>query len=85
MTPEGIALGLNGHKAGSGYVACCPAHDDRKPSLSIRLGHDGRILVHCHAGCEQSQVISALELRGLWDRLGRQSCRLANGVHHCLR
>jgi putative DNA primase/helicase len=75
MTADSIALGLKGHKAGSGYMACCPAHDDHKPSLSINQGPDGRVLVHCHAGCEQRQVISALESRGLWDRHGQQSNR----------
>jgi len=38
----------NGH----GWVARCPAHDDREPSLSLDEGDDGRALVHCHAGCQ---------------------------------
>jgi hypothetical protein len=32
-------------------MACCPAHDDRNPSLSVRRAPDGRVLVHCFAGC----------------------------------
>lgn len=45
-----------------GYVALCPAHDDRNPSLSIAQGDDGRILLHCHAGCDFNKVLMALGL-----------------------
>jgi hypothetical protein len=44
------------------YVACCPAHPDRNPSLSIAIGEDGRALVHCHAGCEPREVVAAVGL-----------------------
>lgn len=47
---------------GKGYQACCPAHDDRDPSLSISEGHDGRILLKCFAGCEPETIVSALGL-----------------------
>ena len=47
-------------------MARCPAHDDSTPSLSIRETRDGKLLVHCHAGCEQTAVIAALQERGLW-------------------
>ena len=43
-----------------GWVARCPAHDDRNPSLSIGIGDDGRVLVHCFAGCPTGAVCSAL-------------------------
>src|SRR5262249_54533100 len=50
----------------------CPAHDDRRPSLSIRDSNSGLVLVRCHAGCEQDHVIAALRSRGLWpDRRSR--------------
>ncbi len=39
------------HKNGAGWTARCSAHDDRNPSLSIKVADDGRVLVHCHAGC----------------------------------
>ena len=65
MTAETIAKALGGRKAGSGWTARCPAHDDREPSLSIRDA-DGKVLVHCHAGCDQRDVIAALKERGLW-------------------
>jgi hypothetical protein len=48
-------------------MAKCPAHSDKTPSLSIRDAARGRVLIHCHAGCEQSSVIAALRQRGLWD------------------
>ncbi|TFH47119.1 MAG: hypothetical protein E4H01_08830, partial [Lysobacterales bacterium] len=50
---EIIAKTLGGRKAGCGWIARCPAHDDIKPSLSIRETEDGKILVYCHAGCDQ--------------------------------
>ncbi len=42
------------------YVARCPGHDDRSPSLAIKDGDDGRVLVHCFAGCETEDVLSAI-------------------------
>src|SRR5262249_23184833 len=44
--------------------------DDREPSLSIRDGKDGKVLLHCHAGCSQESVIAALRQRGLWPANG---------------
>ena len=43
-------------------MAKCPTHEDRNPSLSIREA-DGKILLHCHAGCSQRDVIDALKAR----------------------
>lgn len=43
--------------------ACCPAHEDRSPSLSVALCDDGRILVHCHAGCAAHEVFDAVGLQ----------------------
>ena len=40
--------------SGNQYSARCPAHDDKRASLSISTGNDGRILLHCHAGCDIS-------------------------------
>ena len=50
MNAETVAKALGGRKAGGGWTARCPAHNDRKPSLSICDAHDGMVLVHCHAG-----------------------------------
>lgn len=42
-----------------GWTACCPAHDDKDPSLSIRF-INGRVLLHCFAGCTVDQIVWAL-------------------------
>jgi hypothetical protein len=42
--------------------ACCPAHDDRGPSLSVRETPEGAVLLHCFGGCSVSEVVSALGL-----------------------
>jgi hypothetical protein len=47
---------------GAGWMACCPAHDDHTPSLSIDLGDDGRVLLYCHAGCPTEAVLEAAGL-----------------------
>jgi hypothetical protein len=70
MPAKTIAMTLGGRKAGGGWMACCPAHDDRKPSLSICDTDDAKVLVRCHAGCTQEQVIAALKSRGLWPDIG---------------
>ena len=45
---------------GNRWLAKCPAHDDRSPSLSIRECDDGRSLLHCFAGCETEDVLAAV-------------------------
>ena len=74
MNAAEIARRLGGHKCGSCWMACCPAHDDREPSLSVRDA-DGKVLVHCHAGCEQRAVIAALKARGVWPEPKRRQHR----------
>lgn len=44
------------------WSARCPAHDDKAPSLSIRELGDGRILLHCFAGCAVADVVAAVGL-----------------------
>jgi putative DNA primase/helicase len=73
MTAEAIAKALGGRKAGGGWTARCPAHDDRTPSLSIRDADENMVLVRCHAGCDQERVIAALRGRGLWGESGPRS------------
>ena len=67
-TPDAqlIAHALRGRKSGACWMVRCPAHDDTTPSLSIRDTEDGRVLVKCHAGCQQTAVLDALRVRGLW-------------------
>ena len=45
------------------WIAKCPAHDDRAPSLSIRELEDGRVLIHDFAGCCPADVLAAIGLR----------------------
>lgn len=49
----------------SNWLACCPAHDDKSPSLTIHAADDGRILVHCHSGCSFEEIKDAVGLG--WD------------------
>lgn len=66
-TPEDIARALGGAKrSGSNWSCKCPAHEDNKASLSITQNFSGKLLVHCHAGCEPTNVISFLRAKGLW-------------------
>jgi len=44
------------------YMAACPTHQDRKYSLSLTEGDDGRALLKCFAGCETSDIVAALRL-----------------------
>ena len=44
------------------WLARCPAHDDRSPSLSIATGDDGKVLLHCFAGCGAADVVEAIGL-----------------------
>ena len=46
----------------SQWLARCPAHEDRHPSLSIGTGEDGRILLKCHADCTTSDILAAMNL-----------------------
>src|SRR6266849_7689707 len=43
-----------------GWVACCPAHGDREPSLSIGLGDEGQVLLKCFAGCSLDCIVEAM-------------------------
>lgn len=61
-----IAKALSGHKFSHGWMARCPAHEDHHPSLAVRDGDGGKVLVYCFAGCDQERVIAALRGRGLW-------------------
>jgi hypothetical protein len=80
MTAADIIAALGGRMRGkSAGTACCPAHNDRSPSLSIADGGDGKLLVHCHAGCEQVEVIDALRRLGLWPGQIEEPCLRIDG------
>jgi putative DNA primase/helicase len=63
-TLERILTHLNKvRKSSKGWTACCPSHDDHNPSLSIGIGKDGKLLLHCFAGCPYEAIVEALGLR----------------------
>lgn len=66
ITAEGLANALGGTRQGRGWKCHCPAHEDKKASLNIDEGADGRILLKCRAHCAQEAVMDALRKRGLW-------------------
>ncbi len=64
MTIEDFIGRLEGvQESGSGWVACCPAHEDSNPSMSVTRGANGGILVHCHAGCSAEAIVGAMGLK----------------------
>lgn len=50
-------------RAGPGHVACCPAHDDKSPSLNVRLNDRGDVMLKCYAGCEFADIVAALGMK----------------------
>ncbi len=76
MTYDEFLSRLSGVKrTGSGATAKCPAHQDAHASLSISTSDDGRILLHCHAGCTTEAVVEAmgLELKDLYPSSPKKS------------
>jgi hypothetical protein len=65
MTPiEALLAKLPGaKKAGNGWSARCPAHDDRRASLSVSEGDDGTALVNCHARCDTAAILAAIRMK----------------------
>jgi putative DNA primase/helicase len=55
------------HSDTSGAMCCCPAHDDRTPSLSVRLGTSALLFKCFGQGCSASDIIAALKRRNLWE------------------
>jgi hypothetical protein len=62
MSAEALLARLEGVRpSGTGrWMAKCPAHSDRAPSLSIRELGDGRVLIHDFAGCPPGDVLAAV-------------------------
>ena len=44
------------------WMACCPAHGDKNPSLSIRECDDGTVLIHCWTGCSVESILDSVGL-----------------------
>ena len=61
---EGLLDRLQGVRqlGDSQWSAQCPAHEDRRNSLSIGLGEGGKMLLHCHAGCTYDSVLRAAHM-----------------------
>ncbi len=64
MTAESLLSRLERvRRTGPGrWIARCSAHDDAGPSLSVRELDDGRVLIHCFAGCSPEDVLDAIGL-----------------------
>ena len=63
MTIDSLLSDLSrARRCGAGWLACCPAHADRNPSLSIKEGERG-ILIKCWAGCTFDAVCISLGIR----------------------
>lgn len=64
MSADALLSRLDGvRRTGTGrWLARCPAHEDKSPSLSIRELDDGRILLHDFAGCEVEHVLGTIGL-----------------------
>jgi hypothetical protein len=44
------------------YISCCPAHEDKSPSMTLRELDDGRVLIHCFSGCDAVSILGAIGL-----------------------
>ncbi len=64
MNLSDILNRLDGVKGRDGqYAARCPAHDDKKASLCVSCGCDGKVLIKCQAGCDTQSVVNAMGLK----------------------
>lgn len=64
MKVEELLSKLQKVKKHSGYwMASCPAHDDRTPSLEVSVGDEEKVLLRCHAGCATETVVESLGLK----------------------
>lgn len=48
---------------GNGYRLRCPAHEDKKPSFSVSLIDNEKILIHCFAGCSLEEICEAIGIQ----------------------
>lgn len=72
-----------------GYLVSCPNPDhgqsrgDREPSVSVSEGNDGRVLVHCFAGCEKKSVVAGwgLAMSDLFEKNSGRRFNMSNSNH----
>lgn len=69
-------------RSGNGWAARCPAHGDRKASLSVAEASNGAALLKCHAGCDNAAIVKAMGL-GLRDLSSNTDTKpvIGNGKH----
>lgn len=61
MSVDTLLQRLTKVKGGKGHwTACCPAHEDRSPSLAVTETDDGRILLKCFANCSVQEIVGAI-------------------------
>ena len=61
MSVDTLLQRLTKVKGGRGHwTACCPAHEDRSPSLAVTETDDGRILLKCFGGCSVQAIVGAI-------------------------
>jgi len=62
-------------RSGGGWLALCPAHNDKRASLSVKQTHDQKILLYCHASCRTEDICAAigLTMKDLFAEQKRQS------------
>ncbi len=74
------------------WIACCPAHDDHKPSLAINETPEGLILIRCFAECSAVDIMGAvgMEMADLfpeklpkWEWTGRSPRRRRAALDAC--
>ncbi len=62
MSLETILWRLKGvRRSGNGWMALCPAHEDKNASLSVRE-ENGKVLVHCHGGCALEAICASIRI-----------------------
>ena len=63
MTLHDILSRLDVKSGNNGrYMARCPCHNDQQASLSVGVGDDGRVLLHCFAGCDTTDIMQSMGL-----------------------
>ncbi|MFS4439137.1 toprim domain-containing protein [Paracoccaceae bacterium GXU_MW_L88] len=83
MNAREITMALHGKWYRRYGIACCPAHGDRKPSLTLADGNEGRLLLSCKAGCDFLAVLNALRSLGIMN--GREGLRPTDPIEMAKR